>query len=508
LREEDCAWLILGIKDTGDIVGTNYKTGQKNLDELKLKIADKMTNRLTFIEIYELYPENKRVLLFQIPAASHGIPTYFDGQYYGRDGASLVPLNMMEFEKIRNFIPDWSAETIADATILDLDPEAIHLARENYKTKFPSKSKDVNLWNDSDFLNKAKITKKGKITRTAILLLGKEESEFYLSPTEAKIRWILKDNKNQEKDYEIFTIPFLLAIDKVNRKIRNLKYRYLKENTLFPEEILQYDPFIIREALNNCIAHQDYIKGGRINVIEIEDDELKFTNYGYFIPGSVERVVTEDAPEEHYRNKFLATAMFNLNMVDTAGGGIKKMFTLQRERFFPMPEYNLSSERVEVSITGKVLDSEFALVLTNNPELNLEQIIMLDKVQKRKTLSDDEIKHLRKMGLIEGRKPNFLISSKVALRTEDTKLKARLIKQRGFDDKHYQDMILGFIEEFGSATRQDIDSLLLEKLPEIYQGEQKTNKINNLLGSLRKTNKIKNIGSYRYPEYILVKNKL
>jgi len=47
------------------------------------------------------------------------------------------------------------------------------------------------------------------------------------------------------------------------------------------------------EALNNCIAHQDYTKGGRINVIET-DDQLIFTNLGSFIPGSVERVVKDD----------------------------------------------------------------------------------------------------------------------------------------------------------------------------------------------------------------------
>jgi ATP-dependent DNA helicase RecG len=59
------------------------------------------------------------------------------------------------------------------------------------------------------------------------------------------------------------------------------------------------------------------------------EDQLIFTNLGSFIPGSVERVVKEDAPEEHYRNRYLASAMFNLKMVDTAGGGIKKIFNYQ-----------------------------------------------------------------------------------------------------------------------------------------------------------------------------------
>jgi len=174
-----------------------------------------------------------------------------------------------------------------------LDAKAIAVARKNFKSKFLVKAAEVDDWDDITFLNKAKITIKGKITRTTILLLGKEESEHFINPAEAKIRWLLKDTKGNDKDYAIESCPLLLAVDKIYSRIRNLKYRYLKDGTLFPDEIDQYEPYTIREALNNCIAHQDYTKGGRINVIET-DDQLIFTNLGSFIPGSVERVVKDD----------------------------------------------------------------------------------------------------------------------------------------------------------------------------------------------------------------------
>jgi len=108
------------------------------------------------------------------------------------------------------------------------------------------------------------------------IYIGKDESEHYLGSADTKIRWVLKTLDNQSKDYEIFSIPFLLAVDQIFDKIRNLKYRYLPDGTLFPNEVLRYDPFVIRESLNNAIAHQDYSKCGRINVIEIEDDHLVF----------------------------------------------------------------------------------------------------------------------------------------------------------------------------------------------------------------------------------------
>lgn len=503
LKGRPHAWLIFGIKDKGrTVVGSRYRLNRKDLDSLKGEIANKTTNRITFIEIHELHLPEGRVLMFQIPAAPKGMPIAFDGHYYGRDGEELSPLNLEEIERIRAqaITEDWSAAVVPDAAIDDLDPAAIATARGNYKNKFPEKAAEVDTWDDITFLNKAKVTKKGKMTRAAIILLGKSESEHFISPAEAKIRWLLKDSKGNDKDYYIESCPLLLAVDKIYAKIRNLKYRYIKDGTLFPDEIDQYEPFVIREAINNCIAHQDYTKGGRINVVEMED-QLIFTNLGSFIPGSVEKVVKEDAPEEHYRNRFLATAMFNLKMVDTAGGGIRKMFNYQRERFFPMPEYDLSSQKVKVTVIGKVLDLDFARVLARNPNLSLEQIVMLDKVQKQKKLTDRESKYLKELGLIEGRKPHYVISAKITASLSNEELKAHYIKQRGLDDEHYKKLIVEYLKKFGESPKKNIEQFLRDKLPDILTESQKKHKVTNLLSALRIKGTIQNKG---YSKWSLV----
>jgi ATP-dependent DNA helicase RecG len=493
LKQKDSAWIIFGIKDNShDIVGSNYRNNRKDLDSLKAEIAQHTTNKISFIEIYEITRDDKRVVMFQIPAAPRGIPTAYNGHYYGRDGESLVALNIDEIERMRNSsAEDWSSKIIHTASIDDLDSLAIETAKKNYISKFPEKIDEFNQWDTITFLNKAKITIKSKITRTAILLLGKEEAEHFISPAEAKIRWVLKDKEGVEKDYNIETCPLLLAVDKIYVKIRNLKYRYIKDGTLFPEEVLQYEPYVIREALNNCIAHQDYTKGSKINVIELEDS-IVFTNYGSFIPGSVEKVVTDNSPEEQYRNKFLATAMFNLKMVDTIGSGIRKMFNFQRQRFFPLPEYDLSDNKIKVTITGKVLDIDYAKLLAQHNDLTLEEIIMLDKVQKKKKISDIEEKHLKTRKLIEGRKPNFFIALKVAQKIEQ---KASYTKTKGLDNEYYQDLLIKALEQHRSLNRQEIDDLLLSKLPEWMDEKQRKTKITTLLTTLRKSEKIINQGS-------------
>lgn len=506
LKGKPHAWLVFGVENKyHKIVGSRYRNNRKDVDSLKGKIANKTTNRITFIEIHELVTADGRVVMFQIPAAPKGIPVAYEGHYYGRDGAELSPLNLEEIERIRSQTntEDWSAAIIDGAGVDDLDEQAIAVAHANFKSKFPDKIAEVASWDTPTFLNKAKLSIKDKITRTAIILLGKEESEHFISPAEAKIRWLLKDSRGNDKDYLIVSCPLLLAVDKVYAKIRNSKYRYLQDGTLFPNENDQYEPFTIREAITNCIAHQDYSLCGRINVVEMED-QLVFTNLGSFIPGDVERVVRENAPEEHYRNRFLATAMFNLKMVDTAGGGIRKMFNFQRQRFFPMPDYDLSEKRVKVTITGKVIDIDYARILARNSELSLEEIMLLDKVQKKIPLSKVAEKHLKARKLIEGRRPNYFLSKKMS---QVTGQKAVYSKYKGFDKTYYLDLIVKAIEEHRSLERKDVDELLWKKLPDWMDDKQKKIKINNLLSELRKTEKIINRGSNKKPVWEII-NKL
>jgi ATP-dependent DNA helicase RecG len=283
----------------------------------------------------------------------------------------------------------------------------------------------------------------------------------------------------------------ILAVDEITRLIRNTSYTYTIEGSMFPETMNRYDVFTLREPLNNAIAHQDYNKMARIEVIEDEDEKLSFRNHGQFIPASIEEVITNDFPESMYRNPFLVEAMRNVNMVETEGGGIRKLFVQQKKRFFPMPTYTLTDDMVKCEISGKVLDENFAKILINNPDLSLPEIILLDKVQKREPLSDDAIKLLRAKKFIEGRKSNLFLSFKVVNESKHIGLKASYIKNKSFDDDYFKGMILNYITTFKKATRRDIEELLKDKLPDILSERQKYDKTTNLLAALRKDGKIK-----------------
>ena len=496
LREKKCAWLVFGVEnDTHVVLGSNYKNTPESLDAVKKTIADQTTDRITFREIYSLEYEGKRVVMFEIAPAPQGIPVAYQGHYYGRDGESLVALNIQKIEQIRGQRGnrDWSAGIVSGADIGDLDPDAIAKARGLYAAAHPDLADDIAEWSDETFLNKAKITIKGRITNAAIVLLGKEESECLISPAVAKIKWILKDADNNERDYMIVSCPFVLAVDRVYDKIRNLKYRYINTElkTLFPEEIDTYEPYVIREAMNNAIAHQDYTKGGQINVVEY-GDRLVFSNKGSFIPGCIENVLENDAPEESYRNQFLVTAMVGLRMVDTIGSGIRKMYTYQRNRLFPLPDYDITEDRVTVTIFGKILDMDYANMLVRNTELSLMDIELLNRVQLKKPLSDMEVRRLRGKKLIEGRRPNLIITKDIAGKTGQS---VPYSKHKGLNDKACEELLLTSLRDHGTLSREDIRTLLWNALPDILSEGQKQNKIKNMLARMKRQGKISNVSN-------------
>ena len=507
--------LIIGVVDkTLEIVGTDTSKLTFNGEiattrSATFKLIEQCTNLSSEglkIEEYFTTDTQKRVWIIHIPKHSPRLPVYAHKKAWQRIEDSLLELTIERrdailSEPITN-MSDWSAQIVEGATIEDLDPEAIKKAKEEFLKVYPKKAEELKEWDNITFLNKAKITRQGRITNTAIILLGREESEHFISPAICKIRWKLQSKDDKNKDFHIFSIPMIKAVEDITHVIRNTSYVYTIEGSLFPDTMSRYDVFTLREPLNNAIAHQDYSKMARIEIIEEEDEKLSFRNHGQFIPTSIEDVVNKDFPESYYRNPFLVEAMRNVNMVETEGGGIRKLFMQQKKRFFPMPTYTLTGGMVLCEIRGKVLDENFARILVNNPELSLPEIILLDKVQKREELNDDAIAYLRSKKFVEGRKSNLFLSFKVVNASKHVGLKATYIKNKSFDDSYYKELIINYVTTFKKASRSDIEELLTNKLPDILSKRQKYDKITNLLASLRKEGKLKVEGR----KWILVNN--
>ena len=487
IRGKREGWLIFGVADNKDIVGTSYRN-DGGLQNLKKEIVGGTNERLTFMEIYELKMDDKRIVAFQIPPAFRGIPTTWQGAAYAREDENLCPLPMDKVDLIRSQIGfDWSKEIVPGASLQDLDDEAIAYARKLFIKKQNAEKRTSELlerMGDAEILNKAGILINGQVTNTALILLGKQESMHYFDGFIPRITWTLYSGDEKPKAYEHFDMPLLLAVDKVYAKIRNEKYRYLPgQQSLFPDEVYQYEPDVLKEVLNNCIAHSNYQLRGKINVEEFED-RLVFINEGNFIPETIERTLEEGYKPPYYRNTFLCHAMVNLYMIDTNSMGIPMMYQIQRDKCFPLPSYDLTDiNRVKVTLYGKILDRNYTELLHANGNLDLRKVFLLDLIQKKETISKADYLTLKKEKLVEGRYPHIYVSYNVANLVGH---KEDYVLNRGLKNDVYRQMILNALETMGEATVLELRTVLVGTFPSHMDEKQQSRKVSNILQVMKK----------------------
>lgn len=487
IRGKREGWLIFGVANNKDIVGTSYRN-DGGLQNLKKEIVGGTNERLTFMEIYELKMDDKRIVAFQIPPAFRGIPTTWQGAAYAREDENLCPLPMDKVDLIRSQIGfDWSKEIVPGASLQDLDDEAIAYARRLFIKKQNAEKRTSELlerMGDAEILNKAGILINGQVTNTALILLGKQESMHCFDGFIPRITWTLYSGDGKPKAYEHFDMPLLLAVDKVYAKIRNEKYRYLPgQQSLFPDEVYQYEPDVLKEVLNNCIAHSNYQLRGKINVEEFED-RLVFINEGNFIPETIERTLEEGYKPPYYRNTFLCHAMVNLYMIDTNSMGIPMMYQIQRDKCFPLPSYDLTDiNRVKVTLYGKILDRNYTELLHANGNLDLRKVFLLDLIQKKETISKADYLTLKKEKLVEGRYPHIYVSYNVANLVGH---KEDYVLNRGLKNDVYRQMILNALETMGEATVLELRTVLVGTFPSHMDEKQQSRKVSNILQVMKK----------------------
>ena len=483
--------LVIGVHDkTLEIVGTDTY----NYDKQKaiLRLTERCVNLSTedlYIDEFITDDTNRKVWVIHIPKHLPKRPVFAHNKAWQRIEDSLVEMTTERMSTILDepifSETDWSAQIVSDATIDDLDEVAIAKARMMFKkvhSRIPEA--EVNAWTVETFLSKCGIMKNGGITRAAIILLGKYESAFKLRPAVVQVTWTRRDEKQDVVDYEHFTVPFILTVDEILSKIENLTMREMPGGTLFPDTMKQYDDYTIREALHNCIAHQDYTMQQRINFVE-NPTYLYYSNAGSFIPGTLENALTNEEPQAYFRNECLCRAMVDFNMIDTVSRGIKKMFNEQWRRHFPMPDYEIDAKnrKVSVRIYGNEINKQYTNLLKTNYSLTLWDCISLDAVQKGRTIHEDVAQNLLNRGLIEGEAPNYTISLGIAKATNQLQ---GYTKQKGLDKEKMKQMILQYLKNAGTdgAKRDSIYEYIKDVMPQVKTHEQQLRLLGDILSAL------------------------
>ena len=486
LANMDGGHLVVGVEDkTLKIVGTD--TYNYDVQKARLRLIDQCTNLPSeglLVEEFITDDTHKTVWVIHVPRHMKRQPVYAHNKAWQRLDDSLIELTASRRNAILDeqddVEVDWSAQVIQDASMDDLDPRAIAKAREGYKQRYPRLAKECDGWDDKVFLDKAGLTIDGKVTRTTLLLVGKETAAHKLNHI-AQIVW--KCFQDGQVFGDIYTIPFVLTTTELLSRIRNYRFKIYPKDSLIPAEVWKYDTESILEGMHNSIAHQQYEKNARIIVTE-NMDSLKFQNDGSFYEGDYKEYITGEKTPKSYRNPALVKAMVNIRMIDTQGYGIHKLYQSQKDRYLPMPDYDLSTaDEVVLNLPGTIIDENYSLMLLANQDMSLTDAVLLDQVQKGKPISDNAIKKLRKEGLIEGRKPHLYVSKQIAKAT-NTQVEYTL--KKGFNDAECQEWIMKALNDHKVLSRKQINELLWNKLPIDYTDDQRVRKIGNLLTKLRK----------------------
>ena len=494
LLRRSAGYLVFGITDgTHEVEGTafdpNRKKAKGNQALLPWLHAGLQPDPGFDADIVE-HPDG-RVVVFRVGPAKDQ-PVSFRGTAYIRRGSHTTELSRHPHKarEIWNAGTDWSGEPCEGATLEDLDPEAVAAARRGFAARHPAQAEAAAEWDDATFLGKAWVLDRGVVTNTAVLLLGKSEATRLLRPEVIdRVSWNLKDGDGKPLDSEHLHPPLLFAADRVLKRIRNLTLRFLPNGTGAAMPVAQYDEWVLREALHNAIAHQDYRRGGRIVVTEFPD-RVVFANLGPFLPGDVHAVIRQNAPHS-YRNPFLGQAMVRLNLIETQGGGIRRMFETQQKRSFALPDYDLSrSDKVQVEIPGRIIEEDYNRALFDRPDLPLEDVVLLDRVQKGLPIDDEARQRLSAEGLISDFGSGLRVAS--ASGTGDS---ASAASNRA----RQRNRLLALVRSRGPISRREIDRAMAAYFPGGLSEERQRVLTQNLIQELRRTGRIVNRGSRKKP---------
>lgn len=519
LAHRDAGWLVFGVADRRDaatgrrpVLGSAYAATAEHCNDLKRRVAEGTAPSVSLADPIELpHPDcsgGTRVLAWRVPAAPRGMPVSWKGHFYGRDGEARGPLALHELETIRaqSAQQDWSAQLV-DGAWQWLDAAALARARELYARRHaahPQALSALQGWDDSELLHHLRLAVDQRLTRAALVLLGSPQASGLLGGPTPRLSWVLQDHTGQIVGHRHFELPLLRAIDDLVACIRIIDVPLLPPGQLAPLNLPNYDAWVMREALHNCVAHQDYTLGGRVRVTE-SPSSLTFFNLAAFLPGTVARVLQGQQPEQRYRNACLANAMVELDLMETLNSGVPRMFRVQRERFFPLPDYELGHEpdSVSVRIHGKIIDPNYVQALMGDSSLTLEQAILLDRVQKGQPIAATAAKALRARGLVEGRLARLTVSASVASLTGH---EVEYVDQLGLDDEHFKALVRKLLST-GPQPRSKIDALLLRKLPGTLGSDAaRREHVRRLLQDLREAGEIVNVGkATRGARWALVK---
>lgn len=455
--------LVLGVDDAHphSVVGSKFAEGKEG------NLCDQIYSDISIrVETEVLQQDGKRVLIIKIPSRPIGKLMKFEGVPLMRIGESLREMSDQEMLKILSEQePDFSATICEGLTIGDLDEFSLHAMAERYAAK----------QNNNDFLSlpveqalsDLDLSKNGKLTYAALILVGKDEAlKKFLPQSAINLEYRVNKDSIHYDDRLIASHAVFKNIDIVwdHINLRNGKFPIQQGPYILDIPFLNEE--VVRESVNNAIVHRDYHLQSEI-VIKQSNNSLDVISPGGFPLGvSAENILTVNSTP---RNRLLADILLKTGVVERSGQGVDKLFKNNIQEAKGSPDYLRSDNfQVHLHIPTIVQDKAFVLFIEYiqkeiKVDLSLMEVLTLEKIRQKvdkSELDQNTVKTLQDKNLIEpiGRThtKGYMLSK---MYFSFTNQPAAYTKQKDPDISNIWLQVFNHMSKFKKAKILDFESL-------------------------------------------------
>ncbi len=401
LANEGGGKIILGVTDRRPrvIVGSNAFTQP---EQQRRTLIDRLKINVT---VEEFSPPEGRVLVFYIPSRPTGVAIQYRGQFWARDGDSLVGLSS---DKLREIVAelgnDFSADICDGLTLADLSTDSIHAFRGLWSRH--ANNPGIERLQDEQLLRDIEVMSDDGITNAGLILFGSRESiRQHLAQSEIVFEYRATDAAGPAQQRENLTGPFFLILDQLWELINRRNDQQHFQEGPYVLNLPTFDERAVREAVLNAVSHRHYQMAGNVFVRQ-HPDRLVVESPGGFLPEiNPDNILSRQSP----RNRRIAEVLALCGLVERSGQGVDLMYERAIRQSKPHPDYSASDEHtVVLTLGGRMLDPAFVRFLQSYEPHDLDALgtddwLALNRVSQERQLSDSleaRTAHLLNLGLI------------------------------------------------------------------------------------------------------------
>ena len=297
----------------------------------------------------------------------------FNGKYYERKLTQdhEIPTAKLQRQKEYKLELEYAKELtyVAGASISDFSLDKINKYINLLNLEIRNETLKPSLAKAKEFLSKQHFVKDSNVSTLGMLVCGNDPFHFLSERVEVDCYY--DTSSDIGKDKKIFrndiinlmedTFRYIWGHIKISRTIREGG----KSEPEYPEKM-------IRETINNALAHRDYTINGFITVTVEPNIHIEIKNPGSF-KEKMKLVHTEtDIPVRRLipgvpesKNPKLASVLKVYDKIESQGRGMASLVNAALDNFVDLPYYEIKQGFINLKIpTGKLVDEAIEVWLT------------------------------------------------------------------------------------------------------------------------------------------------